>query len=80
MFAENLHKKLSKSEETQFLTCTFMVPVGSSAKLELVLAAHSYHVIVYAVYEPRHEKTCLRGLRPGLTQTGLLSFRSQLES
>ena len=23
--------------------------------------------------EPRHEKTCLRGLRPGKTQTGLLS-------
>ena len=31
-------------------------------------------------YEPRHEKTCLRGLRPGKTQTGLLSFRSSLES
>ena len=26
-------------------------------------------------YEPRHEKTCLRGLRPGKTQTGLLSYR-----
>ena len=25
--------------------------------------------------EPRHEKTCLRGLRPGKTQTGLLSYR-----
>ena len=23
--------------------------------------------------EPRHEKTCLRGFRPGLTQTGLYS-------
>ena len=22
-------------------------------------------------YEPRHEKTCLQGLRPGKTQTGL---------
>ena len=27
-----------------------------------------------AVYEPHHEKTCLRGLRPGKTQTGLLSW------
>ena len=26
-------------------------------------------------FEPRHEKTCLRGLRPGKTQTGLLSYR-----
>ena len=27
-------------------------------------------------FEPRHEKTCLRGLRPGKTQTGLRSQRS----
>ena len=26
-------------------------------------------------YEPRHEKTCLRDLRQGMTQTGLLSYR-----
>ena len=25
--------------------------------------------------EPRHEKTCLRGLRPGKTQSSLLSYR-----
>ena len=25
--------------------------------------------------EPRHEKTCLQGFRPGTTQTGLLSYR-----
>ena len=25
--------------------------------------------------QPRHEKTCLRGLRPGKTPTGLLSYR-----
>ena len=24
-------------------------------------------------FEPRHEKTCLRVLRPGKTQTGLLN-------
>ena len=28
------------------------------------------------LYVPRHEKTCLRGLQPGKTQTGLLSFRN----
>ena len=27
------------------------------------------------LFEPRHEKTCLRGFRPGETQTGLLSYR-----
>ena len=28
------------------------------------------------LYEPRHEKTCLRGFRPGKTLTGLPSHRS----
>ena len=32
------------------------------------------------LFEPRHEKTCLRGLRPGKTQTGLLNYRDKLES
>ena len=31
-------------------------------------------------YEPRREKTGLRGFRPGLTQTGLYSHRSRLEA
>ena len=31
-------------------------------------------------FEPRHEKICLRGLRPGTSQTGLLSYRDKLES
>ena len=30
--------------------------------------------------EKRHEKTCIRRFRPGKTQTGLLSYRDQLES
>ena len=29
-----------------------------------------------SIYEPHHGKTCLRGLRPGKTQTGLRSHRS----
>ena len=32
------------------------------------------------IIEPRHEKTCLRGLRPDETQTDLLSYRNKLES
>ena len=31
-------------------------------------------------FEPRREKTGLRGFRPGLTQTGLYSHRSRLEA
>ena len=30
--------------------------------------------------EPHHEKTCLRGFRPGKTQTGLLRYRDKLKS
>ena len=32
------------------------------------------------VYEPRREKTGLRGFRPGPTQTGLYKLRKQLEA
>ena len=32
------------------------------------------------LFEPRHEKTCLRGFRPGKTQTSLLSYRDKLEA
>ena len=29
-----------------------------------------------SLFEPRHEKTCLRGFQQGKTQTGLRSHRS----
>ena len=32
------------------------------------------------LYQPRHEKTCLRGLRSGMTQTGLLGYRDEGEA
>ena len=32
------------------------------------------------INEPRHEKICLRGLRPGKTQTGLLSWRFEISA
>ena len=34
----------------------------------------NYHICWSRWYEPRHEKTCLWGFRPGETQTGLLSW------
>ena len=50
LLKKKIHKKLTKSEDT-FLTCSFMVAVGSSVMLELVLAVYSYHVIAYLGYE-----------------------------
>ena len=45
--------------------------------IEMVLcpATKGFHAFSNT-FGPRHEKTCLRGLRPGKTQTGLLSYRS----
>ena len=40
----------------------------------------SYPVVRPVWYEPRHEKTCLPGLRPVKTQTGLRSYRDKLEA
>ena len=34
----------------------------------------------YTIYEPRCEKTGIRGFRPGPTQTGLYSHRRWLET
>ena len=38
------------------------------------------HVKPNLTYEPRCEKTCLRGFRPGPTQTGLYSHRRWLKA
>ena len=60
-----------------------------SVTLAQIQGGHISHVIMildkgyklFVVYflpntfEPHHEKTCLRGLQPGKTQTSLLSFR-----
>ena len=37
-------------------------------------------ILFHASTEPRHEKTCLRGFRPGKTRTGLLGYRDKIES
>ena len=34
----------------------------------------------YTTFEPRREKTGLRGFRPGPTQTGLYKLRKELEA
>ena len=39
-----------------------------------------YNHLISKSFEPRREKTGLRGFRPGLTQTDLYSHRSRLEA
>ena len=43
-------------------------------------ATHFKHHSEAIIYEPRSEKTGLRGFRPGPTQTGLYSHRRWLEA
>ena len=38
------------------------------------------YILGKVLYEPRHPKICLRGFRPGKTQTGLLNYRDKLEA
>ena len=56
----------------------FKIALWTSAGKKLVMfyCMPSLFFCVPFPYEPCLEKTCLRGLRPGKTQTGLLSFRS----
>ena len=36
--------------------------------------------LIHGINEPHREKICLRGFRPGKTQTGLLSYRDKPEN
>ena len=61
--------------------CVFLSHLVSRACCGIRL--YRFLIIAFSstlLIEPRHEKTCIRGLRPGKTQTGLLSYRDQLES
>ena len=55
----------------------FEYPYGSQ---NLVLCFYmteltTMHATCRILFEPRDEKTCLRGLRPGKTETSLFSYR-----
>ena len=55
----------------------------ASGLLSLLLygcICHFKAALFLGFIEPPHEKTCLWGLQPGKTQTGLLSYRDYLES
>ena len=54
--------------------------VGFVVRRLMFVCGRCLDVSVSSIFEPRHEKTCLWGLRPGKTQTGLLSYSDYLES
>ena len=64
-----------RMKKAWFLT-THWVHSEDSDQTESLLGAHvSLLVLSWGdSYEPHHEKTCLQGLRPGKTQTGMLSY------
>ena len=66
-FSVNLHHFILILE-IRFITAFMFCPC-----LEFWLAS-------FRQFEPRREKTGLRGFRPGPTQTGLFSRRSRLEA
>ena len=57
--------------------CAFFVRIFSkkvfACRGPTFIASHTFS-------QPRHDKTCLRGFRPGATQTGLYSHRRWLEA
>ena len=50
-----------------------------SGRATLITRERTNKPRLYRRYEPRHEKTCLRGFRSGKTQSGLRSQRSYLK-
>ena len=57
-----------------------MLAVMFSGRHEVETDQDNNYFIDRSVFEPRLEKTCLRGFRPGLTQTELYSHRRWLEA
>ena len=51
-----------------------------SAGLMLIFFAFEMYIFEEPLYEPRCEKTSLRGFRPGQIQTGLYIHRRWLEA
>ena len=60
---------------------TWKEPISKSSKRRNKLSpGPEIEVTQLKTYEPRSEKTCLRGFRPGPTQTELYSPRRWLEA
>ena len=61
-------------ESIMKMCCCFFIQTHYMGDRSSELASKK-HETVDDSNEPHHEKTCIRGLRPGKTQTGLLSYR-----
>ena len=66
-------------DQTVWMPRLIRVFAGRTVSL-FVLSWDGSYVRFMIQFEPHHEKTCLQGFRPGTTQTGMLSYRDQLES
>ena len=77
-----LHKKAVRGRSYDYAQCIFygeivrVIPEFSLSSL-FILSYHAYYV---CIYEPRCEKTGLRGFRPGPIHTRLYSHRRWLEA
>ena len=72
-------------KETQFLNSELILhSLQHLLQFKLLAAAEAHSILLIDYvddrYEPRCEKTGLRGFRPGPTQTGLYSHRRCIES
>ena len=52
-----------------------LYPISVAEKKCMAVIIKFVDFASFRLFEPRHEKTCLQGLQPGKTQTGLLSYR-----
>ena len=68
---------IRSTERMRWLACAFVVRIFSkqvfTCRGPTFIASHTFS-------QPRHDKICLRGFRPGQTQTGLYSDRRWLEA
>ena len=85
-----LHSKISYSsfieanDRIYFSNCLrwydffleFILMNSNMTEMEATWGAMYFHLQQGLLFEPRHDKTCLREFRPGQTQTGLRSHRS----
>ena len=57
-----------------------LLPSSVAVQCSLCPANPKTDFLLTSSYEPRHDKTCLLGFRPGPTQIGLYSHRKWLEA
>ena len=77
-----LHADSEDSDQTWWMPRLIWVFDGRTLTLLVLSCCGSYGLVLCSMsfcscpsaFEPHHEKTCHRGLRPGKTQTGLLSW------